>query len=403
MLELEQAIAHILELIPKPQRERVSLANAHRRILAESISAKIDLPAFDNSAMDGYALRSSDVVHASKDRPVGLKLLGRIEAGKNFSDAVAPGMCVRVFTGSLLPKDADAVVMQEDTLPSEAGEILVTDSVKPWENVRFQGEDIKKGTLLADNGDLLGVGKLSLLAAAGIAQVETAMQPRVTVLATGSELREPGEPLAAGQIYDSNRVGLSVLLRQAGASPSVMPLVVDIRTAVRTALETAFSQSDAIVSSGGVSVGEMDFIKTALADIGGKVEFWRVALKPGRPFVLGRYQEKLFFGLPGNPVSALLTFLLLVRPAVLRWQGAKDVSLPRVPGTMGERFRNSGPRRHFIRVKIDADGKVFSAGDQNSHILNSLAASNGLVDVPPETTLEPGTRVQVFRWGNDEK
>jgi len=398
MLELEEAIVKILALTPKATSELVTLPNAHRRALSKSIYADIDLPPFDNSAMDGYAVRASDVQLTRADLPVCLKLCGRISAGENSSNIVEPGVCVRVFTGSILPVGADAVVMQEDTLEAQPGEILVKEPVKPWENVRFRGEDVKRGSLLAESGEILGPGKLSLLAATGISQVQVGRQPRVALLATGSELREPGSALAHGQIYESNRTGLAALLHDIGVSPSILPLVADTREGVRLALENAFNESDAVISSGGVSVGEMDFIKIALKDLGGQVEFWRVAVKPGRPFVFGNCRNKLFFGLPGNPVSAFLTFLLLVRPALLRWQGAMDVSLPAYPGVLRERLANPGHRRHFMRVKMDQNGHVLSAGNQASHMLSSLGAANGVVDVPPEAALEAGTRVPVLLW-----
>ena len=212
----------------------------------------------------------------------------------------------------------------------------------------------------------------------------------VGLLATGSELQEPGQPLAPGQIYESNRIALAALMQRAGAVPRTFPLVADALAATSLALADAFNQCDAVVTSGGVSVGEMDFIKRAFEQIGGELEFWKVAIKPGRPFVFGRCRGKLLFGLPGNPVSALVTFLLLVRPALLRWQGATDVSLPAHPGVLAEPLANDGERRHFMRVKVDPTGKVRSAGVQASHVLSSVAAANGLVDVPPNTTLACG-------------
>jgi molybdopterin molybdotransferase len=398
MLELEDAIARILAITPTSKSELIPLTRARRRVLAQSVHARVDLPSFDNSAMDGYAVRASDLSKASADQPVRLQLRGRIAAGENSNDTVEPGACVRVFTGSLLPAGADAVVMQEDTNPGQHGEVLINDSVKPWENVRFRGEDVKRGTVLAEDGELLGAGKISLLTATGVSHVEVGRQPRVAVVATGSELCEPGMPLATGQIYESNRAGLAVLLEDIGACPSIFPLVADTREEVRKALEKAFKETDIVISSGGVSVGEMDFIKTALKDLGGEMEFWRVAIKPGRPFAFGRYRDKLFFGLPGNPVSALTTFWLLARPSLLRWQGAKDVSLPLYHGVLGERLANPGERRHFMRVKIDALGQVFSAGLQGSHVLSSLAEANGLLELPPGVALEAGTRLKVIRW-----
>jgi molybdopterin molybdotransferase len=300
--------------------------------------------------------------------------------------------------------------MQEDTRidPARREEILILDTVKPWENVRFRGEDVKRGASLAAIGDALTVGHLALLAAAGCADVLVSRQPIVGILATGSELKEPGQALIPGQIYESNRISIAALVRKSGAIPRFYPLVADVLEQTRLALTAGFSQCDIVVTSGGVSVGEMDFVKQALADLGGDLQFWKVAIKPGRPFVFGRFpasdhqisstNSKLFFGLPGNPVSAFVTFVLLVRPAILRWQGASDVALPSHPGILAEPLENQGERRHFMRVRVAPDGKVCSAGFQASHILNSLATANGLVDLPPQTSFAAGTTVQVLRW-----
>jgi len=402
MLELEEALARILATVPAPVSETVLLNAAHKRIATCRVTSPIDLPIFDNSAMDGYAIRAAEVASAKADAPVRLRLGGRVAAGESFAGEMAAAACIRVFTGSPLPRGADAVVMQEDTRvePGTPQDILILEPTKPWENVRLRGEDIKQGTVLANEGDLLTAGRISLLAASGIAQIKAGRQPVIGLLATGSELREPGQTLGAGNIYESNRIGLSALIRQAGAIPIIFSIVPDTAQDVRGALELAFNQCDAVVTSGGVSVGEMDFVKGAFEAVGGELQFWRVAVKPGRPFVFGRHGEKFLFGLPGNPVSALVTFLLLVRPALLRWQGAADVSLPAYSGVLAEPLANPGPRRHFIRVKVDSDGKIFSAGAQASHVLSSLADANGLVDVPPGTTMMAETAVQVLRWGD---
>jgi len=402
MLELEEALARVLAIMPFPVSETVPLSAAHGRIAISQVVSPIDLPVFDNSAMDGYAVRAADVAPANVNAPVRLRLAGRVAAGESFTGEMAAGACIRVFTGSPLPGGADAVVMQEDTRvdPEKSDDILVMEAAKPWENMRFRGEDIKQDSVLAKEGDQLNARRISLLAASGVARVNVSRQPVIGLLATGSELREPGEALGPGQIYESNRLGLSALLRNAGAIPKIFPIVRDAAHEVRGAVELAFKQCDAVVTSGGVSVGEMDFIKSAFEAVGGELQFWRVALKPGRPFVFGRYGKKFLFGLPGNPVSALVTFLLLVRPALLRWQGALDISLPVHSGILAEPLANAGARRHFMRVKVDAEGKVFSAGIQASHVLCSLAEANGLVDVPPETTLMPGTAVRVLSWGD---
>jgi molybdopterin molybdotransferase len=397
VFELEEALARILAAVPPPGSERVPLSEANSRVLTERVFSPIDLPPFDNSAMDGYAVRAGDVASASSASPVRLRVVGKVAAGEVFPGEVTSGACARIFTGSPLPRGADAVVMQEDTR-TEGGAVLVLDAAKPWENVRLRGGDVKRGAVLAEAGQRLAAGQMSLLAAAGVTEVGVGRQPTVGLLATGSELREPGQALAPGQIYESNRIGLSALIRIAGAAPKVFPLVADEFNATRAALTDAFAGCDAVVTSGGVSVGEMDFVKRAFEEAGGELQFWRVAIKPGRPFVFGRWRGKLLFGLPGNPVSALVTFLLLARPALLRWQGAADVSLPAHPGVLAEPLANDGPRRHFLRVKADGTGNVYSAGVQASHALSALAAANGLVDVPPRTLLPAGTVVRVLRW-----
>jgi molybdopterin molybdotransferase len=398
MLELEDALAQILAKIPSPTSESILLNDASGRVQAERIESPVDLPLFDNSAMDGYGVRARDVASAAPKTPTGLRLIGKAAAGETFAGEVTAGTCVRLFTGSALPRGADAIVMQEDTRaePNGKDEVLFLEPAKPGEYVRRRGEDVKRGATLAQAGEVVSGGRMSLLAAAGLMRVRVGRQPVVGLLATGSELKELGEALIPGQIYESNRIALAAFIRRAGAIPKVFPLVVDALAATRFALTEAFRECDAVITSGGVSVGEMDFIRRAFDEAGGALQFWKVAIRPGRPFVFGRYGEKVLFGLPGNPVSALVTFLLLVRPALLRWQGAVDISLPARAGVLAEPAANPEGRRHFMRVKVDASGKVRSAGVQASHILSSMAAANGLLDLPPHTTLAAGTAVRVI-------
>ena len=400
MLTLEEALAQILASVPLPRAETVSLNQATGRVLADQIQSPIDLPTFDNSAMDGYAVRTADVASAKPASPAHLRLAGKVAAGDVFQGEMAAGTCVRLFTGSPLPAGADAVVMQEDTQidPGAPGAVAILAPAGPGENVRTRGEDVKQGSILAEPGAILTPGRIGLLAATGFGRLRVGRQPVVGLLATGSELTEPGQPLAPGRIYESNRTALAALMEHVGAVPKTLPLVADALAETGQALADAFDQCDAVVTSGGVSVGEMDFLKLAFEQIGGDLEFWKVAIKPGRPFVFGRCQGKLLFGLPGNPVSALVTFLLLVRPALLRWQGATDVSLPSHPGVLAEPLANQGDRRHFMRVKVNPTGKVQLAGLQASHALSSLASANGLVDVPAHTTLAEGSATTVLRW-----
>jgi molybdopterin molybdotransferase len=397
MLELEDAQQRIISAIQPLSAESVSLWDAAGRVLAQSVVSPLSLPVFDNSAMDGYAVRSSDVAQANANSPVMLKCIGAVAAGGSFGSSVGSKTCVRLFTGSPFPAGADAVVMQEDTRVS-GDSIEVLDAVKPWENVRLTGEDVKRGATLATSGERLNAAHLALIGAVGLACVQVARRPLIGILSTGDEVVEAGQPLGPGQIYESNRVAIASLVRQVGGVPRPLPLVRDSLGATRAALEQAFAECDAVVTTGGASAGEHDLVKPAFETMGGALEFWKIAIRPGKPFVWGRLGAKFLFGLPGNPVSAFVTFLLLTRPAILKLQGAENVSLPSHAGILAEAMHNRGPRRHFIRVTVDGAGQVRSAGMQGSHVLSSLARANGLVNVPPETLLPIGASVPVFRW-----
>ncbi len=398
-LALEEAVSRILATVPAAAHESVALANAHGRVLAERMHSAIDLPGFDNSSMDGYAVRAAEVAAAGPETPVRLRLMGTAAAGDTCQGTLEAGGCVRVATGAPLPAGADAVVMQEYTRidPGTPGEVAILDAPKPWENVRLRGEDIKRGEVIGDAGTVLTAGGMAQLAATGVATVNVGRRPQVGLLATGSELAEPGRRLAPGNIYESNRLALAALLERAGAVPKIFPLVPDELTATHQALDDALSESDVVVTTGGASVGELDFIKRAFVEAGGQLEFRRVAIRPGRPFIFGRRGQKLLFGLPGNPVSAFVSCLLFVRPALLRWQGAGEVSLPAHPGVLAEAATNTGDRPHFLRVRVDAAGMVHCGGLQASHALSSLAVANGLLELPPRVVLPAGAAVRVMR------
>ncbi len=400
MLEVEEARQRIFDYLSTLPLERAAVGNAAGRIVAEPVVAPVDLPLFDNSAMDGFAVQAADLAGASRERPVTLRIVGEIPAGSSSSLQIKGGKCVKVFTGSTLSAGADAVVMQEDVIIDEKDpeKVVCCESVKPWENVRLRGEDVKKGALILPKGERIGAAGIALLGAMGLKDVGVARRPVVGLLATGNELLEAGESLEPGRIYESNRSMLLDPLRAAGASPRSYPIVPDSLRDTSRILEQALGECDAVITTGGVSVGQYDFVKKAFEQIGGELNFWRVAIKPGKPFVFGKHGEKLLFGLPGNPVSAFVTFLLLVRPALLRWQGASQVDLPTHPARLAEPLANRGDRRHFMRVHVDPSGDVRSAGTQASHMLGSLAAANGLVDVPPNTTLQKGDAATVLRW-----
>lgn len=381
--------------------ESVPLTEAAGRITRGAVTAPLDLPPFDNSAMDGYAVQAADVARAGAGQPVTLKVIGRSVAGAGFAGSVASGQAVRIFTGAPLPAGADAVVMQEDTRTEPAAPALVQvlDPVKPWENVRFRGEDVRAGETVVADGVELTAGRVALLAALGFGSVTVSRRPRVALLATGSELQAAGETLKPGEIYESNRAGLTVLARRAGAEVIRQPLAPDEPHALARSLAAALAAGDLVVTTGGVSVGETDHVKSAFESLGGRLEFWRVRLKPGKPMAFGVCGGRLFFGLPGNPVSALVGFTVFVAPVLRALQGARVTAGAGVVAELAEPLVNRGDRRHFLRVRLDDDGRVWSAGAQASHALKAVAEADGLVDVPPDTTLTAGTKVRVLRWG----
>ncbi len=398
MLELEDALDQILAAVVALPGETVGVQGSLDRVLSKPVIAPNDLPPFDNSAMDGFAVRSEDLRAGSALTPVRLRFAETIPAGGCSASPINPGTCARIFTGSPLPAGADAVVMQEDVSRQgmDGREVLFSAPVTPWENVRFRGEDVKTKATIAIAGERVTLPRMTLFAALGITEIECAAVPRVAVMATGNELRNPGEPLAPGAIYETNRMAIAALAGRCNGTVEVFPIIPDDAQATEQALRRALVDFDVVISTGGVSVGEFDFVKPAFDRLGGEVAFWRVAIKPGKPLVFGRWKTKLFFGLPGNPVSAWVTFLLLVRPALLRMQGMTDLTPNRFPARLGEALQNNSDRRHFVRVKIDSDGEARSAGIQASHILSSLAGADALVEVPAQRTLDCGSMVSVI-------
>lgn len=386
MLQLEEAIEKLLAAVQPLPAETLPLRELPGRFLAEAVTARDALPRFDNSAMDGWAVRSADTGPR--------QINGRTPAGSHFEGVLQPGQCVRVFTGSPLPQGADAVVMQEDAR-EEKGSVIILDPPKPWENVRFRGEDVKENSVLAQPGERVTPSLAALLSATGVSEAKAHRRAVVAIIATGSELREPGAKLDQGQIYESNRVMVTALVENLGLRANMFPIVSDNLDATVSALRGA-SASDAIITCGGVSVGEYDFVKEAIRAAGGSLDFWRVAIKPGKPFLFATVLGKPLFGLPGNPVSALATFHLLVRPALLRLAGANDTLALTSQGQLAEPISNPGDRRHFVRVRIDGKGDIHLTGPQASHRLKSLAAANALLDMPPETHWPAGQRARVI-------
>lgn len=380
------------DLLPVAGTETVGLQGAVGRFLAEDHHASVNVPVFDNSAMDGYAMEARALAGGQRRFPVS----GRIAAGDR-PGRLTPGTAMRIFTGAPLPAGADMVIMQENCAPDPGDEqcIIIGQPAEAGENVRRAGSDIGQGARLLSSGQRLGAADVGTLAACGVDTVVVRKRLRVAILPTGDELVAPGRPLQPGQIYNSNFVMLSALLSRIGMIPvGTGEPVPDSLDATRNALVQAARSADAVLTNGGVSAGEEDHVRRALQEVG-RLALWKLALKPGKPFAYGRVGDVPLFGLPGNPVSAFVTFALLVRPALLKMAGARETGLPVYRLPAGFSRPESRERQEYPRVRV-ADGDsctgqcLVPLPDQSSGVLTSVSQAQGLVEVPPFTAIREG-------------
>jgi molybdopterin molybdotransferase len=396
-LSVESARARLLEPVRPLPAELVSLLTPEidGRSAAGALSAKVPLPGFDNSAMDGYAVRAADAGSPGAR----LEIRGHAAAGTAPHEGLAAGTAVRIFTGAPIPSGADAVIMQEDVTVETDGRFLrVVDPVKPWENIRFQGEDTRPGDELVPAGTVLGPHHVAALLASGWEQVPVHRRPRVALVASGSELRPPGSELAPGQIHESNTGMLAALVRRAGGLVVSTAWVPDAPDLLRGALEAAAACADIIVTAGGASVGDHDLVKPALLAAGGSLDFWRIDMKPGKPFLHGQLSGIPLYGLPGNPVSAFVTAVLFVLPVLRRLQGSPLSAPPTKPALWATDVDNPDRRPHYIRIVAESDGRIRPSGAQGSHRLASLAAADGLAEIPGKTRAAAGSPARVITW-----
>jgi molybdopterin molybdotransferase len=373
--------------------ETVSTFEARGRVLAAEVRATIAVPGADNSAMDGYALRCADVPAAGTALPVSQ----RIAAG-HVGQALQPGTAARIFTGALVPEGADAVVMQEQCEALDGGAAVRVNTVPvPGLAIRRRGEDVAEGAVVLAPGLRLQPQALGLAASVGVATLPVLRRPRVAILCTGDELAMPGEPLKPGALYNSNRFTLRALAEAAGCAVTDLGNVPDRLDATREALRRAAEGHDLIVTSGGVSVGEEDHLKPA-AQAEGRLENWQLAIKPGKPLAFGAIRrpdgsEALLVGLPGNPVSSFVTWLLAVHEVLAALQGLPGGLPPALPMVAGFDWPRPDKRREFLRVRVGADGRLVLFGNQGSGVLTSTVWADGLVDVPPGQAIRAGDTV----------
>jgi len=393
LLSIEQARERVLAAIRPLGLEPVAVAAALGRVLAADLRAAGDVPPFANSAMDGFAVRAG----AAGRR---LRIVAESRAGHPTTVAVGEGEAIRISTGAAVPPGTEAVIRVEDT-GEEDGEVELRAAVGCGQNVRGAGEDLRAGAVVLRAGAPLGPVELAVAVAAGAGELRCTRRPRVVVLGTGDELRAPGEPLGPGEIHNSNAVGLAALAHRAGAEVLSVGRVADTPAATQAALREALEAADVVVVSGGVSVGPHDHVKPALDAVGVAERFWGVALKPGKPTWFGTHEDgTLVFGLPGNPVSALVTFGLFAQPALCALQGA-DPALDSLPAALAEPVPREAHREQAVRVRLERVGGKLNAiptGPQDSHILSSLLGAGGLALIPAgEGEVAAGEEVEVLR------
>jgi molybdopterin molybdotransferase len=400
-LGFEAALAQVLGTVaPLPGSDSVALEDALGRVLAAPLVAGMDLQPWPNSAMDGYAFAVADTETALA---AGLLLTGTSLAGHPFNGRLERGQCVRILTGAILPDGADAVVMQEQVSVA-AGRVRLQRALPAGANVRQPGEDMRAGQTVLPAGSRLGPSQIALAAALGQSTLTVHRRPRVALFTSGDELTPLDQPLGAGAIYDSNRYLLRAMLQELGATVVDLGIVADDPAAVRGAFAAAREQADVVISSGGVSVGDADYVRDVFAEFG-DIHFWRIAMKPGRPLAFGRLRDTWFFGLPGNPVSTAVTFHEFVRPALRLLEGETPTPPLRFDLPLLEPLHKAPGRLDFQRgiVAPGPDGRlrVRSAGAQGSHVMSSLAAANCLLVLPADSGDLPAgavVTVELLPW-----
>ena len=402
MISVVEARDTILNRVRPIGVERVDIVSGRGRVLAEDVHATRNQPPWDNSAMDGYAVRAADTVPASPNTPAELEIVEDLPAGYVAKRAVGPGQAIHIMTGAPVPEGADTIVRVERTLRVDERRVRVLQPVEPGTDLRRAGEDIREGDLIIPSGTLIRPAEVGLLASTNRSQVSVYRRPQVAVLSTGDEIVDVDEPLEDGKIVDSNGYALTALVADAGGVPLRLGICPDTQEALEQVLRDGLV-ADAIITSGGVSVGEYDYVKAALEAVGTSMAFWKVSMTPGRPLTFGAIDETIVFGLPGNPVASMVTFELFMRPALLKMQGYTHLYRPTIKAVLQEDITKSLGRKQFIRVTLEQrDGTFFASrtGAQGSGILRSMSIADGLaVSHEEQEFMEAGQEIEVMLLG----
>jgi molybdopterin molybdotransferase len=401
LIEISEARRRVLERCAPLGAEAVALGRALGRVLAEDVSSADDVPAFDNSAMDGFAVRAADTRGATSTAPASLRVVDESRAGAPAGSALAAGEAIAISTGATLPRGADAVVRVEDTVARD-GRVEVSAAVEPGRDVRRAGDDVRAGHSVLAAGSILGPAEVGVLASIGHPTARCAPRPRVAVITTGDELLDPSEPLRPGGVRNANAYSVPALAQRSGAEVAAVEVAPDDPAATASAIERALA-ADVAVVCGGVSVGEHDHVRAALAELGVEQLFWGVALRPGKPTWFGVHAGgpeggALVFGLPGNPVSAMVTFILLVRPAIGALLGA-PIEARRATAILDERYEKRPGRAHAVRCSLELRDDGWHArptGEQASHVLTSMLGADALAILPTACgSASAGDRVEI--------
>lgn len=396
--EMEKLIAE--RVTPITGTEQVALSGSRGRVLAADVLAPIDLPHFDNSAVDGYAVRHADVNASGETK---LAVAGRLTAGKAASAAIGPGQAIRIFTGAPMPPGADTVFMQED-VRAEGETVIVPSGLKLGANRRLAGEDVRAGAVVLPAGRILEAQHIALAAALGLTKLELRRRVRVAIFSTGDEIIEPGTKRAGAAVFDANRYLLAELLNRLGCTVTDLGILTDDPAKLARALSEAAEAHDLVLTSGGVSTGEADHVRTAVETVG-RLVFWRVAIKPGRPVAMGVIRGTAFAGLPGNPVAVFVTFVRVVRPLLLRLAGALPQPLMPIPVTSAFAYEKKKGRREYVRVALrrrdDGEYDAIKHPQDGAGIITSLTETDGLLELTEDiTAIAPGTRVGFLSYAS---
>ena len=397
LIPIEEALEKVLDLVPAPHCKPIPVENSFGYSLADDLYSPLNLPIFDNAAMDGYCVRHQDLLKATDKNPILLECIGEVQAGSSPDKELTKNKCIRIFTGAAIPRNTTAVVMQEECMVNE-GVVRFTSQPKPWEFIRFEGEDVSKGTKIFHKGKSLNARSIAILRSIGCSEVVVAEKPKVAIISTGDELATPGEERKPGQIFESNRHMLASMVQSIGGIPILYPIPKDSINETKDILKKAADETHLLLSTGGISVGKYDLISDAWKEIGGTWITSRINMKPGKPFSLGSLSSSILLALPGNPVSAAMTFTIFVYPAIKKLNGSYDYEPETKMAIAGADIVSKHSRVEFQRVRTNSKKQIVPLIQQGSHCLSTLAQSDGFIRVNPDDKIHAGQEVEFTPW-----